>query len=182
MHPRRRLGRLATARRASFDRSAASRGVRPLKLTVRPRSMALPFHISSATYGPRFHELGSGRFHQLDRGVVSPFIPGFRFVLVENELAQLLRATVLEGVSFEEAVLYDPRTGEERTTHTCLRVHPCFQHPCDLPLDGARMWMIDDMKYFVSPTLKEILERTRWISYLRLSQWPSDFMDHGSAG
>ena len=155
-------------------------GRRALNFSVTPQLMALPFHISSA-YGPRFYELGSGRFHQLDRGVVSPFIPGFRFVLVENELAEVLRATELEGVSFEDAVLYDPRTGEERTTHTCLRVDPCFQHPCDLPLDGPRMWMIDDMNYFVSPTLKEILEKTRWISYLRLSEWPSDFMGPASA-
>jgi hypothetical protein len=143
--------------------------------------MALPFHISSEPVAPAFYELGSGRFHQLYRGPVPPFIPGFRFVVVENELAEFLRATEVQGVSFEEALLYDPRTGKERTTHTCLRVDRCFQDICDLPLDGPRMWAFDDMKYFVSPTLKEILEKTKWISYLRLSVLPSDFMDGSAA-
>ena len=43
------------------------------------------------------------------------------------------------------------------------------------------MWMVDDMNYFVSPMLKQILEKTRWNPHLRLSEWPSDFMDSGSA-
>jgi hypothetical protein len=147
--------------------------------------MALPFHISWKTFGPRFYELGSARFHQLYRGLVPPFIPGFRFVLVEHELAEFLRAAEVEGVSFEEAVLYDPTTGEEHTTHTCLRVAHLYLQSrddiYDLALDGPRMWVIDDMNYFVSPTLKEILEKTRWISYLRFSEGLSDFLGPGSA-
>ena len=158
---------------------------RPLNSSVRPHFMALPFHISSVPAAP-FNEIGSGRFHQLYRGLVPPFIPGFRFVLVENEFAEFLRTIGVEGVvSSEEAVLCDPWTGEERTTHTCLRlrVGQCLQDIYDLAMDGPRMLMVDDMKYFVSPTLKEVLEKTRWISYLRLSEfeWPSDFMDLGSA-
>ena len=146
--------------------------------------MALPFHIC-ARVGPGFLESSPGRFHPLQRGPVPPFRPGYRFVLAENELAELLRATGVQGVRFEEAVLFDPWTDEEFTTHTCLRVgDPHLQSRNDfyeLPLDGPRMWMIDDVNYFVSPTLKQILERTRWSSHLRFSEGLSDFVGSGSA-
>jgi len=146
--------------------------------------MALPFRIC-ARVDPGFIESSPGRFYPLRRSPVPPFGPGFRFVLVENELAEFLRATEVEGVRFEEAVLYDPWTGEEFTTHTCLRVgDPHLQSRndfYDLPLDGPRMWVIGDMEYFVSPTLKQVLERTRWTSYLRFSEGLSDFVGSGSA-
>ena len=85
--------------------------------------MALPFYVRCETFSPRFYEVSSGRFQQLDRGVIPPFVPGFQFLLVVNELADFLRTLGLEGVRFEDATLYDPRTAAEVRTHTCLRVH-----------------------------------------------------------
>ena len=152
---------------------------RPLNFTVRPHLMALPYRIC-ARVGPGFIDLGSGRFHQLQRGKAPPFGEGFRYVLVENALAEFLRATGVEGVRFEEAVLIDPWTDEEFTTHTCLRIDECIQDIRSLTHDRPRMWMVGDLNYFVSPTLKQILEKTRWVSYLRFSDL-SDFMGSGSA-
>ena len=151
--------------------------------------MALPFYVRCETSSPRFYEVSSGRFQQLDRGVIPPFVPGFQFLLVVNELADFLRTLGLEGVSFEDATLYDPRTGAEVRTHTCLRVHKSldgdirvlhlegyrtFVMDDHYPLDGYRMLVSNHMYYFVSPALKEALVG-HGFAYLRFSEGFSDF-------
>jgi hypothetical protein len=153
--------------------------------------MALPFYARCETSSPRFYEVSSGRFQQLDRGVIPPFVPGFQFLLVVNELADFLRTLGLEGVSFENATLYDPRTGAEVRTHTCLRVHKSLDADIRVPLpegyrtlvvddhyplDGYRMLVASHEYYFVSPALKEALVG-HGFAYLRFSEGFSDFFD-----
>jgi len=137
--------------------------------------MALPFQVSCERVNPWFYEVGSGRFEQVHGSDIPPFIPGFQFLLVVNELADFLRTLSLEGVRFEDAVLYDPRTGAEARTHTCLRV-PGSLGGGDIRnlSDGYRMVATDDQHYFVSPALKEAL-MANGFEYLRFSEGFSDF-------
>ena len=154
-------------------------------------TMALPFYISCKTLSPRFFDVSSGRFQQLDRGVVPPFIPGFQFLLVANELGDCLKGLGLEGARFEDAILYDPRTGAEARTHTCLRVHKSLDGDIRVlhlegyrtlvmddhyPLDGYRMLVADNQYYFVSPALKEALVG-HGFTYLKFSEGFSEFFD-----
>ena len=147
--------------------------------------MALLFHATCKIPSPRFYEVSSGRFQQLDRGVVPPFVPGFRFLLVANDLADFLKGLGLEGARFEDAILYDPRTGTEARTHTCLRVLSSLgdrdildlragRPASSLTLDGCRMLVADDQQYFVSPALREALLKHRF-AYLEFSEGFSDF-------
>ena len=153
--------------------------------------MVLPFYVRCETSSPRFYEISSGRFQHLDRGVIPPFVPGFQFLLVVNELADFLRTFDLEGVRFEDAALYDPRTGAEVKTHTCLRVHNSLDDGIRVlhrdgyrtlvvddhyPLDGYRMFVASHEYYFVSQALKESL-LGHGFAYLRFSEGFSDFFD-----
>ena len=144
--------------------------------------MAIPFHISCETPGPRFYEVSPGRFQQLDRGVVPPLIAGFQLLLVANELADFLKALGLEGAKFEDAILYDPRTGAEARTHTCLRVLSSLGESDiragDLTLDGYRILVADDQYYFVSPALKEALVG-HGFAHLKFSEGFTDFFPGG---
>ena len=137
--------------------------------------MALPFLVSCEIVNPWFYEVGSGRFEKVHGSDVPPFIPGFQFLLVVNELADFLRSLGLEGVRFEAALLYDPRTGAEARTHTCLRVPGSLVSGDVGDLShGHRMLATDDQRYFVSPAVKEALE-THGFKYLRFSEGFSDY-------
>lgn len=132
--------------------------------------MALPFQVSHQMVNPWFFEMGSGRFELVRGSDIPPLIPGYEFLLVVNELADFLRTLGIEGVRFEDAILYDPRTGAEARTHTCLRVpgSPAGGDIRDLS-DGYRMLATADQHYFVSPALKEALE-AKGFDYLRFSE------------
>ncbi len=138
--------------------------------------MPLPFCISSDLPFARVYELADGRFQFIETGSSAPFMSGYQFLLVENELASFLMALGLERVHFEPAILFNRTTGEEFLTHTRIRVGQLFQagQLLELDLTGARLLTLNDEYYFASPELKRILEQSEF-KYLRFSEGFNDF-------
>jgi hypothetical protein len=131
--------------------------------------MALPFHVFCNARNPRLYPIGQHQFHQLDRGVVGPFVAGRGYLLVENSLAQVLMTIGITGVRLEPAVLYDPRTGTEHRTHTAVVVEHSLREDeiQNLASEGPHLFLWEGV-YLVSPALREVLEREGF-SYLKFS-------------
>ena len=143
--------------------------------------MTLPYHVFCDLPAPRVFELVDGRFQLIDPGPISPFLAGHRYLLVERPLAELLAGLDVGHVGYEDAILFNPGTGEEHRTHVRLRVGQLFradQLP-GLAIDGMRLLTLEDEYYFVSPDLKAALEAGSF-GYLQFSEGLSAFA--GSAG
>jgi hypothetical protein len=138
--------------------------------------MPLPFHVFCESPAVRVYELNDGRFQLIDPGPISPFLAGYRYLLVEQNLATFLATLGIERVRQEPAVLFNRGTGEELHTHVRLHVGQFFNQNqlLDLPLDGLRLLAMDDQYYFVSPELKAELEVGRF-RYLRFTEGLSGF-------
>ena len=138
--------------------------------------MPLPFHVFCESPVVRVYELNDGRFQLIDPGPISPFLAGYRYLLVEQNLATFLATLGIERVRYEPAVLFNRGTGEELHTHVRLSVGQFFNQNqlLDLPLDGLRLLAMDDQYYFVSPELKAELEVSPF-RYLRFTEGLSGF-------
>lgn len=138
--------------------------------------MTVPFSISSDVPFARVYELSDGRFQFVESGSSAPFMSGYQFLLVENELGTFLKSLGIERARFEPVVLFNRTTGEELTTHTRIRVGQFFKHDqiLDLDLTGLRLLTMNDEYYFVSPELKDILEQSTF-KYLRFNEGLNEF-------
>ena len=98
-------------------------------------------------------------------------MPGYRYLLVERPLADFLKEVGVERVQYEAAVIYDPSSKEELTSHVRLRVGQFFTagQLKDLDISGTRLLTMNDEYYFASPELKVLLEKSPF-SYLRFSE------------
>lgn len=133
--------------------------------------MPLPFHVFCEFPAVRVYELDDGRFQLIDSGPISPFLAGYRYLLVEQSLATFLNMLGIERVRHEPAVLFNRGTGEELNTHVRLHVGRFFHENqlLDLALDGPRLLVMNDQHYFVSPELKVRLEASSF-RYLRFTE------------
>jgi hypothetical protein len=138
--------------------------------------MALPFCVWCEQSSPRLYELADGRLQLVERGVLGPFATGHRYLLVEKPLGKFLKEAGIEGVQYEQAVVYDPLSKEEITSHIRIRVSQFFATDQieDLRLKGLSLVIMNDEYYFVSPELKALLERGPF-SYLRFSEGLTGF-------
>lgn len=133
--------------------------------------MPLPFFVECEQSAPRLCELASGKFQLVESGALAPFMPGYRYLLVEEPLAEFLKEVGLERVQFERAVIFDPQSKNEVVTHVRLRVGQFFtsEQFKDVDLGGPRLLTMNDEYYFVSPELKALLESSSF-AYLRFSE------------
>lgn len=138
--------------------------------------MSLPFLVSCEQPGPALFEISNGRFQLLEQLPVPPLVAGYGYLLVEQRLAFRLQELEVERVKFEQAVLFNPASGEEQRTHTRLRVNQFLRAGDlrDVSLDGLRLLTLNDQYYFVSPALKVVLEKGEF-PYLRFSEGLSEF-------
>ena len=138
--------------------------------------MPLPFLVSCELPAVRVYELDDGRFQLIDPGPISPFLAGYRYLLVEQAFAAFLAALEVERIRHEPAVLFNRATGEELHTHVRLHVGQFFNQNqlLELQLDGLRLLAMNDQYYFVSPELKVMLEASPF-TYLRFTEGLSGF-------
>lgn len=141
-----------------------------------PQSTPLPFQVFCELPAVRVYELDDGRFQLVDPGPISPFLAGYRYLLVEQSLATFLATLGIERVRHEPAVLFNRSTGEELHSHVRLHVGQFFTENqlLDLQLDGLRLLTMNDQDYFVSPELKVRLEAGSF-QYLRFAEGLSGF-------
>ena len=141
----------------------------------------LPFHVYCDQPEALLVELSDGRFQAVTHESLSPFMVGYNYVLVEAPLAEFLHRLGLERVQFEPAVIWDPASKSEITTHVRLRIGQFFttSQINDLALEGPRLLALGDQYCFVSPALKELLQQSPF-SYLRFSEGLSEFAAHAT--
>jgi hypothetical protein len=142
--------------------------------------MKLPFLITCKQPSVRLYELNDGRFQLIEPGPIAPFMCGYRYLLVERQLASFLVELGIEQVRQEPAIVFNRGTGEELHTHVRLHVGQFFQRKqlWDLPLDGLRLLTMDDEFYFASPELKECLEASIY-QYLQFTEGLVEFAGNG---
>jgi hypothetical protein len=138
--------------------------------------MPLPFHVSCVIPSIRLFELADGRFQQIEEGAVGPWCSGHGYLLVEQAMADFFREAKIERLTYEFAVVFNPRSGQEDRSRVRIRVGQFFNagRIWDLPLDGPRLLTMGDAYIFASPDLKELLIEAGF-DYLRFSEGLSDF-------
>lgn len=138
--------------------------------------MSLLFHVSCDLDAPRLYQLRDGRFQVIDQVPATPFMSGYRYLIVEEALAAFLVDCGVERVRYEPAILFDRASGAEHGGHVQVHVNQFFkpQDIRDLALDGSRILTMNDQWYFVSLDLKRQLERSPF-TYLRFSEGLTEF-------
>jgi hypothetical protein len=136
----------------------------------------LPFLLESRQPVVRLFELDDGRFQLLEPGPIGPFLPGHGYLLVERALAEFLSEHHVERIGFQDAILFDRRSGQEFRTHVRVQVRQYFtsEQLNDLDLNGLRLLTMNDEYCFASPELKELLERSSF-GYLCFSEGLAGF-------
>lgn len=139
----------------------------------------LPYHLQSAEYGVGLYQLKDGRFRLTQAGPITPLMCGIDYVLAERELADFLQSLDLPGVNYRDAIIWDGKSDRNHTTHRQLLIGQHFSHGQinDLDLAGERMLLMSNQHVFVSPSLKNTLEKTGF-GYLSFSEGLSDFFGH----
>jgi hypothetical protein len=133
--------------------------------------VSLPFHVSCGLDAPRLYQLRDGRFQLIDQIPATPFMSGYRYLIVEEALAAFLADCGVERVRYEPAILFDRASGTEHGGHVQVHVNQFFASADikDLALDGPRILTMNDTAYFVSLDLKRQLERSPF-AYLRFTE------------
>ncbi len=135
-----------------------------------------PYFVESEDFAVDLYQLKDGRFQPIKQGELGPFMYGDGYLLIENELAEYLELLDLPRVAFKDAVIWDRKTDSEYRTHkeVIIGQHFSFDQINDIDLDGERILMMDNMYVFVSPALKNKLEKSKF-TYLKFSEGLSNF-------
>lgn len=138
--------------------------------------MPLPYYMFCKQPAVRLVEIADGRFQPIERGVLAPFMAGYHYLLVENELAAYLQSLNIERVAYSPATLFIRSTGEELHTHTNIKIGQFFMpnQINDLAISGMRLLSMGDEYFFCSPELRECLASSPF-SYLSFSEGLSGF-------
>ena len=137
----------------------------------------LPFYTYCEQHAARLYQLKDGRFQIIDSGPITPLMCGPGYVLLENHLAAFLQEQEIERVAFQPAVIWNRRENIEFQTHQFMAVNHYFSSNQirDLNLLGERFLTMGDEYLFVTPALKERLEKSPF-NFLRFSEGLSEFV------
>jgi hypothetical protein len=135
-----------------------------------------PYCVYTEEFPVKLYPLKDGRFQLIEDGKPGPFMSGYNYLLVETKFAQYLENLNVESVTFRDVVILARSKNEEYHSHKEVIVGQHFSSDDinDIDLDGDRILKMDDQYVFVSPSLKEKLERSEFV-YLRFSEGLSNF-------
>ena len=116
----------------------------------------LPFFVSCIEPSAKLYQLNDGRFQMIEQGGTAPLMSGFGYILMDEPLANFIKAIGVERVGIEPAVIFDRRQGKEYHTHHKVTVGQSFSSGeiNDLNLDGDRLLLRGREYLFASPLLK----------------------------
>ena len=135
-----------------------------------------PYFVETDDVPVGLYQLKDGRFQLIQKGKLGPFMSGYTYLLVENELAQFLESLNIERATFKDTVIWDRKNDKEHHSHKkVLCQHFNSDQINDINLDGDRILMMDNEYIFVSPTLKDKLENSKY-NYLKFSEGLSKFV------
>ncbi len=135
-----------------------------------------PYYVETEENSVGLYQLKDGRFQLVQAGKLGPFMCGYKYLLVEMELADYLQSLNVARATFKDVVIWDRSKDEEYHSHKKVIISQHFSSDeiNDINLDGNRILMMDNQYVFVSPSLKEKLEIPEF-GYLRFSEGLSKF-------
>lgn len=118
-----------------------------------------PFHLE-INNETDLYQLNDGRFQLAREGKIDSIMIGFKYILLDNEIAAKLQNINIERVSFQPAVIWNRKTDTEYTNYQLMTVHRHFDSSNlnDIDLDGKQFLILDNRYLFVTPELKRELE------------------------
>ncbi|MEE8058423.1 MAG: hypothetical protein V3T17_11400 [Pseudomonadales bacterium] len=87
---------------------------------------------------------------------------GFKYVVVEAEIAAYLWGLELERVSYKPATIWDRNSGTEHANYEQIIVNHHFESGQinDTDIDGKQLLLMENRYLFASPELKVDLEKS----------------------
>jgi len=136
-----------------------------------------PFLVESKVFCVDLYQLKDGRFQMIKEGNLSPFMAGYDYILVEDNLTDFLELLDIPQIEFGNAIIWNSNTKTEYKNYKQLFIknyltEENFNH---LDLKGLKMYLYQGGYLFVNPALKELLENSKF-DYLLFSPGFSRFV------
>ena len=130
-----------------------------------------PFLVESKIRAVSLYQLRDGRFQMIKQGNLSPFMNGFDYILIDEELAGFLNSVDISHIEIIDAIVWNRETEVEYKNYRQLVVNKYFteENFQTQNLKGMQMYMYGNGNLFVSPELKELLEKSKF-DYLSFSE------------
>jgi hypothetical protein len=105
------------------------------------------------------------------QGNIAPLMCGFGYVIIENKFADYLDLLDIPNIELQKVIIWNRQSNEEYRNYKQILFDQHFSSNQinDLNIDGLRMMFMDNRYLFVSPKLKQILEKSKF-DYLFLSE------------
>ncbi|MFT4906919.1 MAG: hypothetical protein ACI978_000994 [Oleispira sp.] len=113
------------------------------------------------------YQLNDGRFQIIKKGVLAPIMIGYKYILVEKDIATYFMGLGIDRVSFEPAIVWDRKSDSENIDYVSMRVNHHFDTTDigdigdigDIDCSGTQFLIYDNQQLFVSCELKVELEK-----------------------
>ena len=105
-------------------------------------------------------ELSDGRFQLMGEREIEPIFIGYKYILLEKEIADKFTALGAERFTTEPVTIWNRQENIEYSDHLKMVVnhHFGFDQINDVDLDGKQFLLMENKYLFVSPELKSVLE------------------------
>ena len=137
----------------------------------------IPFLVESKIRAVSLYQLKDGRFQMIKQGNLSPFMNGFDYILIDKELAGFLNLVDIPQIEIIDAIVWNRETEVEYKNYRQLVVNKYLteENFKTQNLKGMQMYMYGNGNLFVSPGLKQLLEKSKF-DYLFFSEGYSRFV------
>ena len=108
------------------------------------------------------YQLNDGRFQIIRKGVLAPMMIGYKYILVEKDIATYFMELGIDRVRFEPAIVWDRKSDSENIDYVSIRVNHHFDTTeiGDIDCSGTQFLLYDNQQLFVSSELKAELEKS----------------------
>ncbi len=117
-----------------------------------------PYHIEIVNE-TGLYQLKDGRYQITKKGNISPVMIGYKYILVENTIAEYIQSLEVERVTFKPAIIWARSVDVEHSNYQEMVVNHHFDSSQinDLDLEGKQFLLMDNQYLFASSELKSIL-------------------------
>lgn len=121
-----------------------------------------PFHLEISNKVD-LYQLNDGRYQLTADGPVEKMMIGHKYILLQNEIVDVLLDLGVERAVFEPATIWNRKTDTEYSDYQKMSVHRHFASSDlnGIDLDGTQFLVMDNHYLFVTPELKSALETTK---------------------
>lgn len=138
--------------------------------------MDYPYFVYTKIKSVNLYQLNDGRFQMIKQGSLALLMCGYQYVIVEDKFADYLDALDIRSIELRKVIIWNRQTNKEFRNYKQILFdrHFSLNQINDLNIDGIKMMLMDNHHLFVSPKLKQILEKSEF-DYLLFSEGLSQF-------